>query len=52
MVKFDVHYMKEQGGRFEKTQFATEDQFLEWVKTEGVKVFFFDVFRFEPKGAE
>lgn len=52
MSEFDVHYMKEHGGVIEKTPRMTEEEFLEWVRTNGMKVWFFDVFRFEREGAE
>lgn len=52
MYEFEVHYMRQHGGTIEKTRRMTETQFLEWVRTKGVKVWFFDVFRFEKGGAE
>ena len=52
MYEFDVHYMREHGGTIKKTGRMSEEKFLDWVRTEGVKVWFFDVFRFERKGVE
>ena len=52
MYEFEAHYMRQHGGTIEKTRRMTETQFLEWVRTKGVKVWFFDVFRFEKGGAE
>lgn len=51
MYEFEVHYMVNHGGTIEKTSRMTEEQFLKWVQSKGVKVWFFDVFRFERGGA-
>ena len=45
--EFDVHYKEEQSSlQIEHATRMTEEQFLDWVKTKGVKMFYFDVFRF------
>lgn len=49
--KFDVHYKEKQDDTgFKRAPSMTEEQFLEWVKINATKVWYFDVFRFEKGG--
>ena len=46
--EFDVHYIEKHGAPVEKVRARmTKEELIEWVKTQGVEVEFFDVFRFE-----
>ena len=49
MGRFKIHYMKEHGGTLQKLPEMQEEEFLEWVRTEGVKVWYFDVFYYEEE---
>ena len=52
MYEFDIHYIERSGLPVKKVSHRmTETELLEWVRTQGVNVEFFDVFRFEREGA-
>lgn len=52
MERFEIYYMEKSGGTLRSVTKRSEEDFLDWVRTTGTKIWYFDVFHYGEEKPE